>query len=180
MNIWAWLFLALVIAYCVHRAKKLGYFDKKDNEAAGVVLDQGRTLAGTYTGRIDRPPYERRIANRDELLKRKGINTAGMTEAQKNAATKGGGVDGGVYLDGAFAFEADATGKIIAGEIIVHGTRFKALGTIKADGSFIGSAYCSFNGKVSGTAITGEIIGGLHEEYHNGVLVGVFTPDGKL
>jgi hypothetical protein len=169
-----------VVLWLAYRAKKLGYFDKKDNAAAGVVLDQGRTLAGTCTGRIDKPPFERRIANRDELLERKGINTSGMTEAQKNAATKGGGVDGGVYLDGAFAFQTNEAGNIIAGEIIVHGTRFKASGTFKADGSFAGSAHCSFSGKVSGTSVTGEILGGLGEEYHNGFLVGTFTAGGKL
>lgn len=50
--------LIVVVAWLAYRAKKLGYFDKKDHANAGVVTEQAQNPAasnGTYGGRFTSP-----------------------------------------------------------------------------------------------------------------------------
>ena len=47
-----YLFLVLVVGYCIFRAKKLGYFDKKDNQAAGIVTEQ-KSFDGKWDGQLN-------------------------------------------------------------------------------------------------------------------------------
>jgi hypothetical protein len=163
--------ILLVVAY------KKGLFDTEHEATQPAPVAQ--TLAGTYQGRVDMPSKERMIENRSRLLAERGIVLTG-NDAVDNAATGGGGENGGVGLAGAFGFEADASGNIIKGEFILHGTRLPASGTVRSDGTFNGAANGAFNGSTFRTSITGEIHGGLGEEYHNGIMLGVFTPNGKL
>lgn len=125
------------------------------------------TCAGTYTGVIDPPPQEVRIANRDRQLAEGG--------------PLGGGVDGGIYLAGAFAWQTDASCNIIAGNMILHGGYSNVSGNVKATGT---STISHDGGPVevirNGTSVTGKVMEGGGREWVYGELVGVFTPNGKL
>lgn len=171
------IYLIIIAAILLAITYKKGYFDKKHeaNQPAPVA----QTLAGTYQGRVDMPSKERMIENRNRLLAERGIALTG-NDAVDNAATGGGGENGGVGLAGAFGFEADTNGNIIKGEFILHGTSLPASGTVRPDGTFNGNANGAFDGVVTGASIKGEIHGGYGEEYHNGIMVGTFTPNGKL
>ena len=71
-----------------------------------------RTCMGSYVGSIDAPSHEVRIANRNRQLTETGFQITG-NDAVDNANTTGGGVDGGIYLTGAFAFETDSGCNVI-------------------------------------------------------------------
>lgn len=123
--------------------------------------------AGTYSGRIDPPPQNIRIANRDRQIAEGGI--------------LGGGVDGGIYLEGAFGWQTDANCNIIAGNMILHGGYTNVTGNVKA----VGTSNINHDGGPvevirNGTAISGKVMEGGGREWVYGDLVGVFTPGGKL
>lgn len=116
-----YLIAAIVIAYLAYRAKKLGYFDKKDHADAGVVLEN---KIFHFTGRIDAPSVEDRIAARDfNLAHGVGINAADPY--------------GGIYMTGAFDFTTDATGQVVVdtSSAIIHGSvGYTVHGDMHADG----------------------------------------------
>lgn len=119
------------------------------------------TCAGKYQGRIDMPEQSVRLAAKARAL--------AMGENKT-----GGGVDGGYYLDGAFAFQVDAACNAYAGAFIVHGTRFAVRGgTIKPDGSFAFTASgLPVAGQVTNKAITGRAMEPGRETWVYGNLVG--------
>lgn len=141
----------------------------------------GKGCTGSYVGGANPPSQEVRRAVRDRSLIAKGIDISKMSEAEKNAATGGGGVDGGMYLEGSFAFQTDANCNVIAGDFVIFGYPFSISGTVNQDRTFTLSYLGPIVGQVNAdNSITGELQHGGGEEYIHGVLWGTFTPNGKI
>lgn len=141
----------------------------------------GKGCTGSYVGGANPPSQEVRRAVRDQSLRAKGLNPDQMSEADKNAATGGGGLDGGMYLEGTFAFQTDANCNVIAGDFVIFGYPFPISGTVNQDRTFTLSYLGPIVGQVNAdNSITGELQHGGGEEYIHGVLWGTFTPNGKI
>lgn len=141
------------------------------------------SLVGRYSGQIDPPPREIRIANRDKRLIEQGYTPTG-TDAD-NALTGGGGLDGGIYLAGAFQFDVDSNYNITSGEFVIHGYSFPvSSGKMNKDGSFtIDASQLPVRGRWNGTSFdyTANEMGGSKavepgREWVYGDMVGGFTP----
>lgn len=140
----------------------------------------GKGCTGSYVGNATPPSHEVRIATRNRALAAKGIAVTG-NDAIDNAATGGGGVDGGMYLEGNFAFETDANCNVIKGDFVIFGYPFGISGTVNQDRTFTLSYLGPIVGQVnSDNSITGQLQHGGGEEYIHGVLSGTFTPNGKI
>lgn len=117
-----YVFIAMIaILFIAYRAKKLGYFDKKDHVDAGVVTTN---KVFRFTGRIDAPSVEDRIAARDYNL----AHNVGINESDPH---------GGIYMTGAFDFTTDATGQVVVdtSAAIIHGsTGYTVHGDMHTDG----------------------------------------------
>ncbi len=144
------------------------------------------SLIGHYQGQIDPPPREIRLANRDKRLIEQGYTPTG-TDAD-NALTGGGGLDGGIYLAGAFQFDVDSNYNITSGEFIIHGYSFPvSSGKMNKDGSFtIDASQLPVRGRWNGTSFdyTANELGGSKavepgREWVYGDMVGTFTPAPK-
>ena len=113
-------FIIIVIvlaAYGLYRLNKLGKFDSKP-----VPVTAPATLAARITGVVNPPEQAERIADRDR------------NRAEGNA--DGGGLDGGIYMQGAFDNETEANGVVVKSNIIIHGTSgFTCVGIILTNGS---------------------------------------------
>lgn len=157
------------------------------NPAAPVVVTNPTTLKGHYAGQIDPPPREVRLQNRDNRLIEQGYTPTG-TDAD-NALTGGGGLDGGIYLAGAFQFDVDANGNITTGEFIIHGYSFPvSSGHMRADGSFeIDASQVPVRGRWNGSSFDytptyatdsarGSKVLEPGREFVYGDMVGSFTP----
>jgi hypothetical protein len=153
----------------------------KNGSTTTTTTTNGKGCTGSYVGSVDQPSQEVRRSSRDTWLSLHGYNPAAMTEADKNAATGGGGVDGGIYMEGSFAFETDANCNVIKGQAILYGSPFDITGTVKADRTFALSYLGPIVGQInSDNSITGQLQHGGGEEYIHGVLRGTFTPNGKI
>ncbi len=137
---------------------------KDGKSACGMPkLPGAQSCQGLYNGQVDPPDHEWRIyAKKRQLYERGGL---------------GGGVDGGMYLQGAFEFKTDATCKITQGTIILHGHRINLTGDVKA-----GKMALLFDGGYGkGTVINGVIKGSVHEgggrDWVKGIMVGKFAAD---
>ena len=140
-----------------------------------------KSCTGSYVGGANPPSHEVRIATRDRALQAKGIDISKMTEAEKNAATGGGGVDGGMYLEGSFAFETDANCNVIKGDFVIFGYPFPISGTVNQDRTFTLSYLGPIVGQVNAdNSISGQLQHGGGEEYIHGVLWGTFTAGGHI
>jgi hypothetical protein len=157
--------------------------------AAGTTATGGTTTTGTgkgctgsYIGNIEPPSHEVRIANRNRQLADVGYVLTG-NDAIDNPATGGGGVDGGIYLEGAFRFETDANCNVInsAGSQI-FGIPIDIVGKVNADRTFnmFSPQAGPFVGSVDGNNhVTGQQQEGGKEWVH-GVLNGTFVANGKI
>jgi hypothetical protein len=155
MNLIAVIVICLVIGWLGYRATKLGYFSKKETAAP---LSTPRSPAGHYTGRVDAPPQDVRLATRARQL--------------ADGGPLGGGVDGGIYLEGAFNFTVLDNGRM-SGEFILHGTPSQITGVVNPDFTFSGTHEGGpFEGKVTGTSITGQVHEGGGREWVYGDMVG--------
>ena len=135
---------------------------------------------GSYIGAFDPPSHEVRIATRNRALDAKGYQRTG-NEGADNAATGGGGVDGGMYLEGTFAFETDANCNVIKGDAVIFGYPFPISGTVSKDRTFTLSYLGPIVGRVNAdNSITGELQHGGGEEYIHGVLRGTFKAGGHI
>ncbi len=153
----------------------------------GPVVTNPTTLKGHYSGQIDPPPREVRLQNRDTRLIEQGFTPTG-TDAD-NALTGGGGLDGGIYLAGAFQFDVDTNGNITTGEFVIHGYSFPvSSGHMRADGSFeIDASQVPVRGRWNGIsfdytptyateAARGSKVLEPGREFVYGDMVGTFTP----
>lgn len=142
----------------------------------------GKGCTGSYIGNIEPPSHEVRIANRNRQLADVGYVLTG-NDAVDNPATGGGGVDGGIYLEGAFRFETDANCNVInsAGSQI-FGIPIDIVGKVNADRTFnmFSPQAGPFVGAVdANNHITGQQQEGGKEWVH-GVLNGTFVANGKI
>ena len=163
------LFLAIVLA--------AGYFvvknNKKEKVEAGVVLNQGLPFPCVIEGTIDPPPHEDRIKARNIEAASKGIAIT-SDEAHNNSVQGGGGLDGGMYLVGAFKFTIDAQGQRVDAESFVNifNVEYPITGGIEPSGKIgIGG-----DGGAGGTSITGAIVNGqlVNGRIHKGLKPHIF------
>lgn len=130
---------------------------------------------GTYSGNIDPPEHDVRIASRNQSLTDRGIPITG-DDAIDNAATGGGGVDGGIYLQGTFQWETDANCNVTSGEVVIFGYPFAVSGTVGADGAFDLYYWGRIPGRINADkTVSGKVQHAGGEEHIHGVLNGVFT-----
>jgi hypothetical protein len=148
----------------------------------GGTTTLGKGCTGSYIGNIEPPSHEVRIENRNRELANNGIALTG-DDAIDNPKTTGGGVDGGIYLEGAFRFETDANCNVInsAGSQI-FGIPITIEGKVNADRTFnmFSPQAGPFVGSVDGNNhVTGQQQEGGKEWVH-GVLNGTFVANGKI
>jgi hypothetical protein len=148
----------------------------------GGTTPTGKGCTGSYIGNIEPPTHEVRIANRNRQLTETGFAITG-DDAVDNRNTGGGGVDGGIYLEGAFRFETDANCTVIKSDgSNVFGFPITITGKVNADrtfnmhtpeaGPFIGSV--DANNHITGQQQEGG------KEWVHGVLNGTFVANGKI
>jgi hypothetical protein len=139
------------------------------------------TCEGSYVGSIDPPTHEVRIANRNRQLASIGYTLTG-NDAVDNAATGGGGDDGGIYLTGAFAFQTDASCTVVKSDGNIFGIPTTIDGKVNADKSF--SMFMSNTGPTVGTVDSSNHVSGEQQEagkeWVHGVLNGTFVSKGKI
>jgi hypothetical protein len=139
------------------------------------------TCEGSYVGSIDPPTHEVRIAQRNRQLASIGYTLTG-NDAVDNAATGGGGEDGGIYLTGAFAFQTDANCTVVKSNGNIFGIPTTISGKVNADKSF--SMDMSDTGPTVGTVDSSNHVSGQQQEYGkewvHGVLNGTFVSKGKI
>ncbi len=153
-----------------NRPDKAGAFTM--SRVGGALAGGGSTstsksgCTGSYTGSIEAPEQSVRLANRDRQLAEGG--------------ELGGGVDGGIYLEGGFAWETDANCRVIKGTATIFGHEFPIDGVVNTDKTFTLNYFGPIVGSVDGNnKITGQLKEGGKEWVH-GVLNGTFTPNGKI
>ena len=139
------------------------------------------TCEGSYIGGIDAPTHEVRIANRNRQLADIGYTLTG-NDAVDNAATGGGGVDGGIYLTGSFAFETDVNCNVTKSRGDIFGIPITILGTVNKDKTF--NLFSPEGGPVVGSVdASGNVAGQYQEagkEWVHGVLNGKYVSKGKI
>jgi hypothetical protein len=139
------------------------------------------TCEGSYVGSIDPPTHEVRIANRNRQLASIGYTLTG-NDAVDNAATGGGGDDGGIYLTGAFAFQTDSSCNVVKSDGNIFGIPTTISGKVNADKSF--SMDMSNTGPTVGSVDSSNHVTGQQQEFGkewvHGVLNGTFVSKGKI
>jgi hypothetical protein len=145
----------------------------------GTTTTTKSGCTGSYVGSIVAPPYEVRIANRNRQLTETGFPITG-NDAVDNANTTGGGVDGGMYLEGSYAWETDVNCTVVKGTAVVFGYEFPIDGKVNADKTFNLNYFGPIIGSVDGNNdITGQLQEG-GKTWVYGELRGKFTPNGKI
>ncbi|MDO8776876.1 MAG: hypothetical protein Q7K57_50840, partial [Burkholderiaceae bacterium] len=141
---------------------------------------------GSFVGTYDAPSHEERIRLRNLSLVNNGKVVTG-DDATDNAAAGGGGVDGGIYMTGSYAFETDANCNVVKGTTMVfYAYQYDISGKVNSNGTFAltwsgqGSV-----GELSGKAdannnITGEFHHPAPDSFVYGTMSGRFTPNGKI
>lgn len=151
-----------------NRPDKAGAFSM--SRVGGALTGGGSTAkggcTGSYVGGIEAPDQSVRLANRDRQLAEGG--------------ELGGGVDGGIYLEGSFAWETDANCRVTKGTATIFGHEFAIDGVVSSDKTFTLNYFGPIVGSVDGNnKITGQLKEG-GKEWVYGVLNGTFTPNGKI
>lgn len=140
-----------------------------------------QTCKGKFSGSVDMPDHDVRIANRNRQLIETGKVVTGNDDID-NAGTGGGAPDGGIWLAGAFEFETGAQEgnqcPIISSNFIIFGSEIKAHGYVQITGLF---GFMHEGGSVDGAVdsnnhITGRFAEGGGREWVYGNLNGTFTP----
>ena len=130
-------------------------------------------------GAIVPPPHEVRIANRNRQLTETGFPITG-NDAIDNANTTGGGVDGGMYLEGSFAWETDASCRVIKGSAVIFGYDFPIDGTVNPDKTFTLNYFGPIIGKVDANNVITGVLQEGGKTWVYGELNGKFSPNGKI
>lgn len=136
---------------------------------------------GRYSGSVDMPDHDVRIANRNRAIEESGKQVTG-DDAIDNAATGGGAPDGGIWLAGAFEFVTgpmvNGVCPIISANFVIHGWNIGASGSVNSDKTF---SFWHEGGPVTGSVdgnnhITGRFAEGGGREWVYGNLNGTFVP----
>jgi hypothetical protein len=150
--------------------------------ATGTGTTKAGSCQGSYVGSIDPPTHEVRIAQRNRQLASIGYVLTG-DDAVDNAATGGGGEDGGIYLTGAFAFETDAACNITKSNGNIFGIPTTLSGKVSSTFVFTGMSMTDTGPTVGSVDANGVIKGEQQEfgkEWVHGVMNGKFTAGGKI
>jgi hypothetical protein len=144
------------------------------------------SCTGSYVGTYDMPDQAERIRIRNLSLINNGKGVTG-NDAIDNAAAGGGGPDGGIYMQGSYAFETDANCNVIKGTTMVfYVYQYGISGVVVKGGesSLIWSGQGSQGDmkiKVgSNNAISGSFYHPAPDSFVYGVISGTFTPNGKI
>ena len=150
--------IAIIIGYLAYRAKKLGYFDKKDHADAGVVLDHGLPFPCVIEGTVDAPPMADRIKALAFEAETKGITITGDYDADVKA--QGGEM---MLIGYSFKFLFDATGQIVGAgsHANLFGTNYPVQGGMNPDGTLgMDIVVDSARVQVQGRVVNGALING--------------------
>ncbi len=144
------------------------------------------SCTGSYVGSFDPPSHEERIRLRNLSIMNNGGVVTGNDDID-NATAGGGGVDGGIYMTGSYAFETDASCNVVKGTALVgYVYQYDITGKVNANGSFslIWSGQGSlgeFYGQADANgSITGEFHHSAPDSFVYGTMNGRFTPNGKI
>jgi hypothetical protein len=146
-----------------------------------------KSCTGSYVGTYDAP------ASREERIRLRNlsiVNNGGVVtgnDAIDNATAGGGGVDGGIYMAGSYAFETDANCNVVAGKTFVfYAYEYGISGSVAKSGSstLIWSGQGS-QGEMSvsvdsGNNISGQFFHPAPDSFVYGTINGKFTPNGKI
>lgn len=144
------------------------------------------SCTGSYVGTYDMPSHEERIRIRNMSLVANGKPVTG-NDAIDNEAAGGGGVDGGIYMTGSYAFETDANCNVVKGTTMVfHVYEYGVSGTVAKGGT--STLIWSGQGSIgeftvsvdSANNITGNFYHPAPDSFVYGVMSGRFTPNGKI
>lgn len=159
MSIFVFLLVAVAV-WLAFRAKKLGYFDKNDHAAAGVVVDQGSLFPCIIEGSVDAPPMEDRVKALAIEAASKGLTITGDYAA--DARAQGGEM---MLIGSGFKFVFDGAGQIVKSEsrLNLFLTDYPVEGGMAPDGSLgmavdVGGAKVGIKGRVvAGKFVDGEV-----------------------
>ena len=133
-----------------------------------VLASDGGTggCKGSYIGEIVAPPENVRTANRDRQLAEGG--------ALRDA------VDGGIFLEGTFAWETDINCVVTSGTATINGDVFQVTGKVNSNRTFALNASGLVEGAISsGNDLTGQFRESGREWVY-GDISGKFLANGKL
>ena len=152
-----------------------------------VTAGTTKSCTGSFVGNYDAPPDR---AERIRIRNLSIINNGGVVtgdDAIDNVTAGGGGIDGGIYMTGSYAFETDANCNVVKGTTMVFYTyQYSISGSVNKDGSFaltwsgqgsLGEMAGSVN---SSNAISGKFFHPAPDSFVYGTMSGTFTPNGKI
>lgn len=144
------------------------------------------SCTGSFVGTYDAPSHEERIRLRNLSLVNNGKVVTG-DDATDNAAAGGGGVDGGIYMTGSYAFETDSNCNVVKGTTMVfYVYQYDISGKVNSDGSFaLTWSGQGSTGELAGkadanNAISGKFYHPAPDSFVYGTMGGTFTPNGKI
>jgi hypothetical protein len=157
------------------------------NGSTTIVGGTAKSCTGSYVGSYDAP------ASREERIRIRNlsiVNNGGVVtgnDAIDNVTAGGGGIDGGIYMTGSYAFETDANCNIIKGTTLVFYTyQYNINGTVnKAGESALTWSGQGSSGEMkisvnANNAITGSFYHPAPDTFVYGTVSGTFTPNGKI
>jgi hypothetical protein len=151
-----------------------------------TTTTSAKSCTGSYVGTYDMPDHAERIRVRNLSLAGRGIAVTG-NDAVDNANAGGGGPDGGIYMQGSYAFETDANCKIVKGTTMVfYVYQYDVKGTtVKSGTSSLTWSGQGSQGDMKITVDANNAIGGKFyhpapDSFVYGVISGKFTPNGKI
>ena len=152
--------IAIIIGYLAYRAKKLGYFDKKDHADAGVVLDHGLPFPCVIDGTVDGSP----MADRVKALAVEAVTKGMVITGDYDADVKAQG--GEMHLTGhGFKFTIDGTGQIVQGRSHVNlfGENWPCEGGMNPNGTLGISIVVTdkVSGGVAKVGVEGRVVNGV-------------------
>jgi hypothetical protein len=159
---------------------------KNGSTTTTTTTGSAKSCTGSFVGTYDMPSQSERIRLRNLSLAGRGIAVTG-NDAIDNANAGGGGPDGGIYMQGSYAFETDANCNVVKGTTMVfYVYQYDIGGKVNADGTFAltwsgQGSQGDMTGKVdSNNAITGSFYHPAPDSFVYGVVSGTFTPNGKI
>ena len=158
----------------------------KNGSTTTTTSGSAKSCTGSYVGNYDAPSREERIRLRNLSI----INNGGVVtgnDAIDNVTAGGGGVDGGIYMTGSYAFETDANCNVVKGTTMVfYSYQYNINGTVNKTGesaltwSGQGSAGDMTIKVDANNAVSGSFYHPAPDNFVYGVITGTFTPNGKI
>lgn len=166
---------------------KAGTFSLQGPANGSTGGGSAKSCTGSYVGSYDAP------ASREERIRIRNlsiVNNGGVVtgnDAIDNVTAGGGGIDGGIYMTGSYAFETDANCTVIKGTTLVFYTyQYNINGSVNKTGESTlvwsgqgssGEMKISVN---ANNAISGSFFHPAPDTFVYGTITGTFTPNGKI